>query len=100
LQIISITNKCFMINDNLEIQLKERVLTKSGIINITETDCRLISELVFLKTKNYISESNLKRIYGFSRNSNVIPTPFVLNSLSQFIGFENWKDFVDQESFR
>jgi len=86
-----------MINDNLEIQLKERVLLKSGFTSLKETDCKLISELIFLKTKNYISGSSLKRIYGFLGNEHAFHTPFILNSLSQFIGFESWIDFVDQQ---
>jgi len=62
------------------------VLLKCGIDYVCPADCRLISEQIFEATRNYISESNLKRFFGFYPPQTKT-SPFVLNSLAQFLGF-------------
>ena len=81
-----------------QMRLKDSVLAKSGIKNPVEKDCKLISEIIFQKSKNYISESSIKRLYGFSGSESNFASPFILNSLCQFIGFDDWETYKNNLS--
>lgn len=55
-------------------------------------DFEKLNELVFEKTGVSLSTSTLKRIFGKVKYSSV-PTTTTLNTLVQFIGYENWRSF-------
>ena len=87
----------YMDNVHAQLRLKKKVLIQCGISQLREQDCKVISQLVFLKNKNYISESSIKRLYGFWGKETKFVSRFILDSLSQFIGFENWEAFKSSE---
>ncbi|MFC3559454.1 hypothetical protein [Pedobacter jamesrossensis] len=79
-------------------QLRKFVLIKSGLRNIDPAHCKTISELIFKETKNYVSETTVKRFFGFAQTIHKFSL-FTLNSLSQYIGFTDWESFCkDKEN--
>ena len=79
-------------------QLRKFVLIKSGLRNIDPAHCKTISELIFKETKNYVSETTVKRFFGFAQTLHKFSL-FTLNSLSQYIGFVDWESFCkDKEN--
>ncbi|RYU91396.1 hypothetical protein EWM62_05495 [Mucilaginibacter terrigena] len=77
--------------------LKKTVLTTSGIINITPCDCKSISIDIFNKTKLSISETTLKRIYGFAY-SKFNPSLFSVDVMAKYCGYLGWDDFCQKHS--
>lgn len=87
-----------MKTNELLIELRKFVLIKSGLRNIDPGHCKIISEYVFQETKNYVSETTIKRFFGFANTLHKFSL-FTLNSLSQYIGYSNWESFCsDKES--
>lgn len=72
--------------------LRKQVLSSCNMEVIDSQSCKLISIMVFEKDKNYISEYTIKRFFKMLPGKDEY-TAFVLNSLSHFVGFENWEDF-------
>ncbi|RYU96911.1 hypothetical protein [Emticicia agri] len=56
-------------------------------------DFEELSELIFAKTKVSLSNSTLKRIWGKVKYDST-PNLATLNVLAQFIGYENWREFL------
>ncbi|WP_443945858.1 hypothetical protein ACJVDH_01765 [Pedobacter sp. AW1-32] len=84
--------------NELLIELRKFVLIKSGLRNIDPSHCKVISEYVFKETKNYVSETTIKRFFGFANTLHKFSL-FTLNSLSQYIGFADWDSFCkDKET--
>lgn len=79
---------------NLEL-LKNKVISMAGLQSITPADCKLISYLINNKTRQCISETTLKRIYGFAL-SNFQPSLFTLDALAKFCGYAGCKDFCEK----
>lgn len=52
--------------------LKDNVLDVAGLKYISAADCKALSILCFKKTNRYLSETTLKRIYGFAQTKSVI----------------------------
>ncbi|WP_316739373.1 hypothetical protein [Pedobacter aquatilis] len=77
-------------------QLKKFVLIKSGLRNIDPAHCKTISELIFKETKNYVSETTVKRFFGFAQTLHKFSL-FTLNSLSQYVGFSDWEAFCKEK---
>ena len=73
-------------------ELKSCVLSVSGITHITPCDCKLISSMVMDKTRQRISETTLKRVYGFAF-SKFKPSLFTIDVLSRYCGYTGWEDF-------
>ncbi|WP_188412442.1 hypothetical protein [Pedobacter mendelii] len=73
-------------------QLRKFVLIKSGLRNIDPAHCKTISEYIFKETKNYISETTVKRFFGFAQVTHKFSL-FTLNSLSQYVGYIDWESF-------
>lgn len=87
-----------MNTSELLIELRKFVLIKSGLRNIDPAHCKTISEYVFQETKNYVSETTIKRFFGFANTLHKFSI-FTLNSLSQYIGYNDWDSFCrDKES--
>jgi hypothetical protein len=74
--------------------LKRKLLAAAGFKSISPADCRTISMLVTNKTKHCISETTLKRIYGFAL-SRFNPSCFTLDVLAQYCGYDSWKAFCE-----
>lgn len=87
-----------MNSNDLLIELRKFVLIKSGLRNIDPAHCKVISEYVFQETKNYVSETTIKRFFGFANTLHKFSL-FTLNSLSQYIGYADWNSFCkDKEN--
>jgi len=87
-----------MNTNELLLELRKYVLIKSGLRNIDPAHCKTISEYVFQETKNYVSETTVKRFFGFANTLHKFSL-FTLNSLSQYIGYNDWDSFCrDKES--
>ncbi|MGY3214763.1 hypothetical protein [Mucilaginibacter sp. HD30] len=77
-------------------ELKNCVLAAAGIINPIPADCKLLSNLIYKKTRLNVSETTLKRIYGFA-NSKFKPSLFTINTMAQFCGCIDWPDFYQKK---
>lgn len=82
--------------NELLIELRKFVLIKSGLRNVDPGHCKVISEYVFQETKNYVSETTIKRFFGFANTLHKFSL-FTLNSLSQYIGYSDWDSFCSEK---
>jgi len=73
--------------------LKEFTILKGGLQALTSEDCPILSQKIFDQTKNYVSATTLRKFFGFLESTGK-PSPFVLNSLSGFVGFSNYEAFT------
>ncbi|WP_121808859.1 NACHT domain-containing protein [Mucilaginibacter kameinonensis] len=76
--------------------LKNSVLAIAGLSNIAPADCKMLEALILEKTKQRVSETTLKRIYGFAY-SKFNPSMFTLNTLSRYCDYEGWDDFCRKQ---
>lgn len=94
----SLMSPLLMNSNQLLIELRKFVLIKSGIKSIDPGHCKIVSEYVFHETKNYVSETTIKRFFGFASVLHKFSL-FTLNSLSQYIGYPDWDSFCkDKEN--
>src|ERR1700744_3414680 len=77
-------------------KLKGLVLQKSGYEDISPADCRGLSIAIFKLTNMQISETTLKRVYGFAY-SKFKPSLFTLNAMARYCGFTGWADFCSSD---
>ncbi len=78
--------------------LKIRVLDRSDIKSITPGDCKELSAMIFAGTKLTVSETTLKRVYGFAF-SKFKPSLFTIEVMAKYCGYIGWDDFcLKQES--
>ena len=79
--------------------LKSAVLATTGFTTITPCDCKVISAKIFNLTKQNVSETTIKRIYGFAY-SKFNPSLFTINVLAKYCGYNSWEHFclVQEES--
>ncbi|WP_454803207.1 hypothetical protein [Mucilaginibacter phyllosphaerae] len=76
--------------------LKTCVLTTAGFTTITPCDCKLISSYIFKHTKQSISETTLKRVYGFAY-SKFKPSLFTIDVMAKYCGYISWDDFCRKQ---
>ncbi|MFD0765564.1 hypothetical protein ACFQZI_11940 [Mucilaginibacter lutimaris] len=76
--------------------LKESVLIASGFNAINPCDCKVISNQIFVQTKFSISETTLKRIYGFAY-SRFKPSLFTIDVMAKYCGYRGWEDFCQKQ---
>jgi len=76
--------------------LKTMTLAVAGVNNISPGVCRTISYVVEKKTNLRISETTVKRLYGFAE-SKFNPSLFTLNTLATFCGYEGWNAFIQTQ---
>jgi hypothetical protein len=76
--------------------LKKSVLLVAGLANIAPADCKTVEAYVLEKTKQRVSETTLKRIYGFAY-SKFNPSMFTLNTLARYCDYEGWDDFCKKQ---
>lgn len=77
--------------------LKDAILVTAGIKNITPCDCKAISVQIFKKTKCSVSETTLKRVYGFAL-SKFKPSVFTIDVLAKYCGYDGWDDFCQKQA--
>ncbi|AYL98985.1 hypothetical protein [Mucilaginibacter celer] len=76
--------------------LKKFVLVEAGLSNIAPADCKTVEAYILEKTKQRVSETTLKRIYGFAY-SKFNPSMFTLNTLARYCDYEGWDDFCKKQ---
>jgi hypothetical protein len=77
-------------------ELKKITLINASISNMLPAECRALSERVYKKTGNRISETTFKRIYGFAY-SKYSPSLFTLNVLARYCNYKSWDDFSQKQ---
>ncbi len=63
----------------------------------TNQDFDLLSEKIYEVTGVSLSQTTLKRIWGKVKYDSA-PTVTTLNTLAQYVGFENWRDFRQKQT--
>jgi len=76
--------------------LKIEVLQNAGIKTITPADCKAISLQISNFTKQVISETTLKRIFGFAL-SKFNPSQYTIDLMAKYCGYSGWKDFCEKQ---
>lgn len=77
-------------------ELKKLMLINSGIVHMLPSDCKTLSDKIFKKNGNRISETTFKRIYGFAF-SKYSPSLFTLDVLSRYCGYKSWAAFCEKQ---
>ena len=77
--------------------LKKLVLTTADLDNIIPGDCKTLSLKIYKKTNQQVSETTLKRVYGFAF-SKFKPSLFTLEAMARFCGFSGWASFCENNS--
>jgi hypothetical protein len=73
--------------------LKAKILSVNGIVSIESKDCKMLSLIIQQQTKKRISETTLKRIFGFAA-AHFEPSKYTKNLLSQYCGYRDWEGYV------
>ncbi|TWR28920.1 hypothetical protein FPZ43_11685 [Mucilaginibacter pallidiroseus] len=76
--------------------LKAEVLVKAGLSRINPGDCRVVCFVIEQKTKHRISETTIKRMYGFAF-SKYQPSMFTLDAMAIFCGYQGWQHWQERE---
>lgn len=74
-------------------QLLENILQTFGHPIKNTNDCKSLSDEIFQKTKKYISYNSIRRVFHVVE-SNHVPRMSTLNILAEYIGFQNFDDFM------
>ncbi len=77
-------------------ELKKILLINAGITHMLPSECKALSDRVFKKNGNRISETTFKRIYGFAY-SKYSPSLFTLNVLAKYCNYKSWDDFCEKQ---
>ncbi len=77
-------------------ELKKILLINAGITHVLPSECKALSDRVFKKSGNRISETTFKRIYGFAY-SKYSPSLFTLNVLAKYCNYKSWDDFCQKQ---
>lgn len=79
------------------ITLRAEVLRTAKIdAGLISAHMNMISSAIYNKTRLNVSETTLRRVFGFSR-SKFNPSLFTLNALSIYCGYKDWFDFSDRQ---
>ncbi|HEY8930319.1 MAG TPA: hypothetical protein VIM55_14060 [Mucilaginibacter sp.] len=76
--------------------LKREVMAAAGITSMTPGECRALSVEIVRATSQRISETTLKRIYGFAI-SKFKPSLFTIDVLSKYCGYNGWAGFCAKQ---
>ncbi|MBI9063016.1 MAG: hypothetical protein JEZ14_13630 [Marinilabiliaceae bacterium] len=74
--------------------IKEEVEKKYGKKIAYAKDCMILSEEIITTTNRQISITTLKRFFGII-NSPFNPSKYTLDTLSLFVGFKSWREFIN-----
>ncbi|MBD1395321.1 NACHT domain-containing protein [Mucilaginibacter glaciei] len=77
--------------------LKGAVLKKAGLASITPYGCKTLSTNIFAETKFSLSETTLKRVYGFAL-SKFNPSIFTIDTMAKYCGYLGWDDFCEKQN--
>lgn len=80
------------IDNLLHANLKIRIMAKAAWPD-SEVSYRTISEHIFNKTGNYLSEATITQYFEQSEEG-LSFSPFVMNSFAQYIGYTDWETFL------
>lgn len=69
-------------------ELKRLILIKANIKVISPSDCRIISSSVQKELKKNISETTIKRLFGFAEIKHEF-SKFTINTLMEYVGMAN-----------
>ena len=76
--------------------LKKLVLSVAEFRNISPSDCKTLSLLIYKKTNQQVSETTLKRVYGFAY-SKFKPSLFTMDAMASYCGYLGWADFCEKD---
>ena len=79
--------------------LKSKVLLRAGIKKVEAKDCKTLALLISQHTHKRISETTIKRIFGFAA-ANFEASIYTKNALSQYCEYIDWDDCVQAISAR
>jgi hypothetical protein len=84
--------------DNTQIfnHLKKDVERKFGSDIKYSKQCQLLVEHIFEMTNRQLSISTIKRVFGIIHSS-FKPSRYTLDTLSFYVGFENWNHYKNRE---
>lgn len=74
------------------ITLQNEVSRKFGVDSITPSDCKRLSDLIRDETAKAVSETTLKRVFGFATTKHSF-SRYTLNTLAQYCNYKDWDDF-------
>lgn len=74
------------------ITLQKEVLRKYGADAIIPGDCKHLSQSILDATTKLVSETTLKRVFGFATTLHSF-SRYTLNTLSQYCSYKDWEDF-------
>lgn len=80
-----------MININF---LKSKIEERFGESLLYSQQCEALSQAIFDFTGETVSETTLKRIFGFSKRK-VEPRKSTLDSIAHYLGYRDWDSFMD-----
>lgn len=76
--------------------LRERVQIVAGRKIASPRDFTFLSMRILDKTKHYVSQSTLKRFWGYmGEKRRTTPFRFTLDTLAQYIGYSDYDSFVE-----
>jgi hypothetical protein len=76
--------------------LRSEVIQVAGFEAVSPSDCKRISVLIQTKTGHLISETTLKRVFGFALGK-FNSSRFTIDVMSQYCGYKGWEDFRFQQ---
>jgi len=72
--------------------LQNEVLRKFGVEVMLPGDCKHLSQSILDTTTKLVSETTLKRVFGFAVAQHSF-SRYTLNTLSQYCQYKDWEDF-------
>ncbi|RFM26125.1 hypothetical protein DXN05_21195 [Deminuibacter soli] len=82
------------LDENLLKTLVDKILERFGKKNLLPADCKVLSSDIYSKTEKSISETTLKRLFGFAKRSFDFSI-YTLDTLATYLGYENWNSFYE-----
>lgn len=82
------------LDESLLKTLTDKVLHQFGRKNLLPADCKVLSGDIYSKTEKSISETTLKRLFGFAKRSFDFSI-YTLDTLAIYLGYENWNSFYE-----
>jgi hypothetical protein len=77
--------------------LKKSIIQISGLSIDVPADCKRLEMMIFEKTKKQISETTIKRFYGFAL-ARYDPSLFTLDTLAKYCNYNNWDNFIKEQN--
>lgn len=77
------------------IALQKEVLCRFGVEVMLPGDCKHLSQSILDATTKLVSETTLKRVFGFAVAQHSF-SRYTLNTLSQYCRYKDWEDFQSQ----